>query len=206
MAEESALGYTLLLQKAGILTMEKAKASEKDILRAVARGNKEAYQKIVTQYKSTAYYVALGFVKNVQDALDISQDAFIRAFRKIKKFDQNKAFYPWFYIILKNLCLDYLRKKRRMSEIPIEKIHVFEDESRNLEIREDLWRGIEMLPVGQREVILLKYFHQYSYQEIAEIIQKPLGTVMSSLYYAKKKLREILTPYLEGKTSDETEK
>jgi len=200
------LGHILVIQKTEVLNMDKEKASEKDILTAVARGNKQAYQKIVTRYKSTAYYVALGFVKNVQDALDISQDAFIRAFRKIKKFDQSKAFYPWFYTILKNLCLDHLRKQRRMSEIPIERIHVFEDESRNLEIRDVLWKGIERLPLVQREVILLKYFHQYSYQEIAEIIQKPMGTVMSSLYYAKIKLRKILTPYLRRDTSEETEK
>lgn len=197
---------TLVIQKAEVLNMEKGKTSEKDILRAAAGGNKQAYQKIVTRYKSTAFYVALGFVKNVQDALDISQDAFIRAFRKIKKFDQSKAFYPWFYIILKNLCLDHLRKQRRMREIPIEKINVFEDESRNLEIRDALWKGIEMLPLVQREVIILKYFHQYSYQEIAEIIQKPIGTVMSSLYYAKKKLRKILTPYLKWSSSVEMEK
>jgi RNA polymerase sigma-70 factor (ECF subfamily) len=206
MATESALENILVIRKAEGLTMGKEMASEKDILRAVARGNKQAYQKIVTRYKSMAYYVALSFVRNVQDALDISQDAFIRAFRKIKKFDQSRAFYPWFYIILKNLCLDHLRKQRRMSEIPIEKIKMFEDESRNLEVREALWKGIEMLPLVQREVIILKYFHQYSYQEIAEIIQKPMGTVMSSLYYAKKKLREILTPYLGRDSRNEMEK
>lgn len=196
----------LVIQNAEVLNMGKEKTSEKDILKAVAGGNKQAYQEIVTRYKSTAYYVALGFVKNVQDALDISQDAFIRAFRRIKKFDQSRAFYPWFYIILKNLCLDHLRKQRRMSEIPIERVQVFEDEGRNLEIRDALWKGIEKLPLLQREAIVLKYFHQYSYQEIAEIIQKPIGTVMSSLYYAKRKLREILTPYLRRDTSDETEK
>ena len=196
----------LVIQNAEVLNMGKEKTSEKDILKAVAGGNKQAYQEIVTRYKSTAYYVALGFVKNVQDALDISQDAFIRAFRRIKKFDQSRAFYPWFYIILKNLCLDHLRKQRRMSEIPIERVHVFEDEGRNLEIRDALWKGIEKLPLLQREAIVLRYFHQYSYQEIAEIIQKPIGTVMSSLYYAKRKLRKILTPYLRRDTSDETEK
>jgi len=200
------LGHILVIQRTEVLNMDKEKASEKDILTEVARGNKQAYQEIVTRYKRTAYYVALGFVKNAQDALDISQDAFIRAFRKIKKFDQSKAFYPWFYTILKNLCLDHLEKQRRMSEIPIESVHVFVDEGRNLEIRDALWKGIERLPLVQREAIILKYFHQYSYQEIAEILQKPIGTVMSSLYYAKRKLKEILSPYLRRNTSDETER
>lgn len=200
------MGPILVIQKAEVLNMGKEKIHEKDILKAAAGGNKQAYQEIVTRYKSTAYYVALGFVKNTQDALDISQDAFIRAFRRIKKFDQSKAFYPWFYIILKNLCLDHLRKRRKMSETPIERIPVFEDEGRNLEIRDALWKGIEGLPLVQREAIILKYFHQYSYQEIAEIIQKPIGTVMSSLYYAKRKLKEILSPYLGMNTGDETEK
>jgi RNA polymerase sigma-70 factor (ECF subfamily) len=197
MAEKSTAEPILVVPKPELLDMKKKEVSEKDALRAVVKGDKEAYKVIVTKYKRAAYYAALGFVKNNQDALDISQEAFIRAFYKIKKYDQSKAFYPWFYKLLKNICLDYLRQKRIRSDIPIENISVFEDTNKNLELRDELWRGIEKLPFAQREVIILRYFHQYSYKEMAQVIQKPVGTVMSSLYYAKKKLKKSLSPILE---------
>ncbi|HZX11067.1 MAG TPA: RNA polymerase sigma factor [Acidobacteriota bacterium] len=135
-----------------------------------------------------------------------ARKAFIRAFYKIKKYDMNKAFYPWFYKLLKNLCMDYLRRRHIKSDIPIEKMSVFEDTNKNLELTNELWKGIEKLPFAQREVIILKYFHQYSYKEIAQVLQKPEGTIMSSLYYAKKKLNEILSPYLGIESSDYPEK
>lgn len=186
--------------------MKDEKISENALLKFAAEGNKEAYQEVVTKYKSMAYYVALGFVKNAQDALDISQEAFIRAFYQIKKFDVSKAFYPWFYKILKNICLDHLKRRNFPNEIPIERIAFFEDETKNLELRDCLWKEMERLPLVQREVIILRYFRQCSYKEIAEMIQIPVGTVMSSLYYAKKKLRKMLVPYLTDKKGTEPEK
>jgi len=206
MAEKSAAEHTLVIPKPHLLKMKKQEISEKDAIKAVAKGDKEAYQVIVTKYKRPSYYVALGLVKNSQDALDISQEAFIRAFYRIKKFDQSKDFYPWFYKLLKNLCLDHLRRRKVMNEIPIENMSIFEDTDQNLELRNVLWKGIEQLSFAQKEVIILKYFHQYSYKEIAQVIQKPLGTVMSSLYYAKKKLKEIISPYLGESSRDYTEK
>lgn len=83
--------------------------SEKDALRLVKRGHRDAYGVIVKTYMKTAYYIVLGFVHNHQDALDLSQEAFIRAFRNIKSFDLKKPFFPWFYQIIRNLCLDHLR-------------------------------------------------------------------------------------------------
>jgi len=202
MAEKSALEPILFILKPELLNMKKKDLSEKEALKAVASGNKDAYHFIVKKYKRAAYYVALGFVKNYQDALDISQEAFIRAFYKIKKYDMSRAFYPWFYKVLKNLCLDHLRKRRIQSDIPIEKVSIFEDTNKNLELRDELWEGIEKLPFAQREVIILRYFHQYTYKEIAEVLQKPVGTIMSSLYYAKKALKKSLSPYLGIKSSD----
>lgn len=197
--------YSLVIPETKVFKMKKQVPSEKALLKSVAKGDKEAYHEIVARYKSTAYYVALGFVRNSQDALDISQEAFIRAFFKIKKFDLNRAFYPWFYKLLKNLCLDYLRKQKATQEIPIEKVLFFEEESKNQELKDRIWNGIEKLPLIQREVVILRYFRQYSYKEIAELIQRPEGTVMSSLYYAKKKLKETLTPYLRSSNTNEPE-
>lgn len=170
--------------------------SEKEIIELVKKGEKEAYQVIVTRYMKTAYYIVLGFVHNHQDALDISQEAFIKTFRKIKSFDNQRPFFPWFYKLMKNLCLDHIKRCKRLKEIPLENVRILEEEKEDRELKEVLWRGIETLPFEQREIIILRYFRQYSYQEIAEIMGKPIGTVMSSLYYAKKKLKEVVGRYL----------
>jgi RNA polymerase sigma-70 factor (ECF subfamily) len=143
-----------------------------------------------------AYYIALGYVHNHQDALDISQESFIKAFRKIKSFSTEKPFFPWFYKLMKNLCLDHLRRRCRVKEIPLEGIPVLEKEKEDREMKEVLWRGIEKLPFEQREIVILRYFQQLSYSEIAEMTEKPVGTVMSSLYYAKKRLKKTIGKYL----------
>ena len=170
--------------------------SEAEAIERVKKGDKEAYQVIVESYKEKAYYIALSFVHNSQDALDISQEAFIKAFRKIKKFDNRRPFFPWFYKLLKNLCLDFLKRSRKMEEVPLNGVQILKTEKEDREMKKILWEGIGCLPIDQREIILLRYFQQLSYQEIADIIEKPIGTVMSSLYYAKKHLKKILEKYL----------
>jgi RNA polymerase sigma-70 factor (ECF subfamily) len=195
MAEETVLGGRLIAERA-INMNSRSVLSEREILRLVQKGDKEAYQMIVLRYMRPAYSIALGFLHNQQDALDVSQDAFIRAFRKLKLYDTEKPFFPWFYRLLKNLCLDHIKKVKRRNEVPLEEVAFFSDRARNKELREDLWYGIEKLPLEQREVILLRYFRQMSYKEIAELLDKPIGTVMSSLYYAKKRLRAVLEKHL----------
>lgn len=110
--------------------------------------------------------------------------------------ETEKAFFPWFYKLMKNLCLDYLRKKKKRSEVPLEGTEASQDERQNAEIREALGKAIAKLPFEQREVIILRYFQQLSYRELSEMTGKPIGSVMSSLYYAKRKLKEIVAKYL----------
>ena len=195
MAKQTGICVDQVLPGVRMKPMTEIKLSEKEILIRVRQGDRQAYQGIVKSYMQTAYYIALGFVHNQQDALDISQDAFVRAFRKIKQFDPEKRFFPWFYRLLKNLCLDHIKKRKRMAEVPLDDIRLFKEDKNNQELKEIAWKGIEALPFEQREVIILRYFRQYSYEEIAEVTGKPIGTVMSSLFYAKKKMREILKKY-----------
>ncbi len=195
MAQETSLCASRVLPGTGVTSLPEEIPTERQLLERVRSGDREAYQGIVLRYMQAAYYIALGFVHNQQDALDISQDAFVRAFRKIRQYDPQKRFFPWFYRLLKNLCLDHIKKHRRRREIPLEDVQVFKEEKDNRELKEVLWKGIEELPFDQREVIILRYFRQCSYQEIAEVTGKPLGTVMSSLFYAKKKLKESIKKY-----------
>ncbi len=196
MPEEVVLQKEQILSAEAIQVEVKRTLSEGEVLEAVKKGDKDAYGLIVKRYMHSAYYIALGFVHNQQDALDVSQEAFIKAFRKIKLFDTRLPFFPWFYRLMRNLCIDHLKRKRRMSEIPLEDAQVLDDERDDREMKEALWKGIEELPFDQREIIILRYFRQMSYEEIAELIGRPVGTVMSSLHYAKKKLKGILGKYL----------
>lgn len=196
MSEELAQRRGFILESTGLGMKEDREPSEAEIIERVQSGDKEAYHIIVTRYMQRAYYIALGFVHNPQDALDISQEAFIKAFRKIKKFDSKRPFFPWFYQLMKNLCLDYLKGKQRREEVPLDGVRILKTEKDDREMKEVLWKGIEDLPLEQKEVIILRYFQQYSYQEMADILEKPIGTVMSSLYNAKLRLKKIIRKYL----------
>ena len=196
MSKEAALHREYCFRKDRVVMANEKTLSEKEVILLVKRGDKGAYQLIVESYMQRAYYIALGFVRNAQDAMDISQESFIKAFRRIRSFDSERPFFPWFYKLLKNLCLDHLKRKSRIQEVPLEEDRVFKDEHEDREMKEVLWKGIERLPVEQREVIILRYFQQLSYQEIAGITGKPIGTVMSSLYYAKRRLKEIIRKFL----------
>ena len=196
MSEETALHREFYLRKDRVVMVKEKDLSESEAIKLVQKGDKEAYQVIVERYMKRAYYIVLGFVRNSQDALDLSQESFIKAFRKIKRFDPERPFFPWFYKLLKNICLDHIKRKSRAQEIPLDEIRVFKEEREDKEMKEILWKGIESLPFEQREVIILRYFQQLSYQEIAEITAKPVGTVMSSLYYAKKRLKEKIKKFM----------
>jgi RNA polymerase sigma-70 factor (ECF subfamily) len=196
MSKETALQGEFYIPKDRIEMTENRTLSESEVIRQVKKGNREAYQVIVERYMQRAYYIALGFVRNSQDAMDISQESFIKAFRKIKRFDPEKSFFPWFYKLLKNLCLDHIKRRSRVQEIPLDEARILNEEREDREMKEILWRGIEGLPFEQKEVIILRYFQQFSYQEIAEITAKPVGTVMSSLFYAKKRLKEAVKKFL----------
>lgn len=169
------------------------------------KGDSEAFGLIVQKYMKPAYYVALGYVGRPEDALDLSQDAFVNAFRHIKRFDTSKKFFPWFYSILKNLCTNHLNRIRRRKEDSIDEMADEEGqiripvETRNPEkdtVRKDLeikvGQALQHLKPKDREIIILQHFQDYSYQEIADLLGIPIGTVMSRLYNARQALRHEL--------------
>lgn len=196
MSEEAILEKGFVFEGAKVRMKKDEALFETEVIEKVKRGDREAYQEIVVRYMKRAYYIALGFVHNSEDALDLSQEAFIRAFRKLKRFNIEKPFFPWFYQLLKNLCIDHIKRSRGRTEIPLNGVQILSRDKDDREMKEILWKGIDSLPLEQKEVILLRYFQQFSYREIADIMKKPVGTVMSSLYYAKRCLRDIIWKYL----------
>jgi RNA polymerase sigma-70 factor (ECF subfamily) len=196
MAKELALPVDIAALEFVMAREDVESLSEKEILERVRLGDKEAYRHIVTRYMTRAYSIALGYVHNHQDALDLSQDCFVKIFRKLKRYDPRRPFFPWMYEVLKNLCLDHLRRRKRRPEVPLEGLRIAGPNGEDRDLKAVVWRGIDSLSPDHKEIILLRYFQEYSYKEIAELTGKPVGTVMSSLFYAKAKLREIMKGYL----------
>jgi len=172
-------------------------------MRRCKGGSREAFEVFVNKYMKDAYFIALGLVGNREDALDLSQEAFVRAYRNIKQVKPGRGFFPWFYQILKNLCISHLRKRRyrRASSLDSEDCpevaatdDIFSPDvvvDRN-EVKSKVWEAIGKLDDKHREVIVLRHFRHMSYDQIAEALFCNKGTVTSRLYYARKRLKELL--------------
>ncbi len=160
-------------------------------------GDKNAFGKLVERHKKQAYLWALGLVGNKDDAYDISQEAFIRAYRHLDRFDLERPFLPWFYAIVSNLARSWLRRRviRDYRSVDIDDVSYLlasedtpEEEYTRKTLIAELRQALLRLPYKDREILALQHFRGMSYDEIAELLQIPRGTVMSRLYYARKKL------------------
>ncbi len=167
-------------------------------------GSPEAFEVIVRRYMKRAYFIALGLVGNRDDALDLSQEAFFRAYDNIDHLHSDRKFFPWFYQILKNLCFSHLRKRSRRQTTALDNIGdeevatdnntAFDPEAvaeRN-ELKTQVWKAIGKLGDKHREVIILRHFQNLSYEQMTGVLFCNKGTVMSRLYHARRKLRDLL--------------
>jgi RNA polymerase sigma-70 factor (ECF subfamily) len=167
-------------------------------------GDAEAFGSLVQRYMRRAYLQALGLVGSREDALDLSQEAFARAFRARHTLDPERPFYAWLYQILRNLCFNFLRDRRTRARALeaegqawlVERARAAAaDPARALErarARQRVTAAIEQLPAREREVLVLKEFEDLKYREIAELVGVPVGTVMSRLYAARQRLARAL--------------
>ena len=173
------------------------------------KGDREAFGKIVERHMKSAYYTALAIVRSPEDAMELSQDAFLRAFCAMNRFEKGASFYPWFHRILRNVCFTHLKKrKRRLDNVPIDReAGEWEFPSKEMnpseiiereELEQQVWLKLGQLGEADREILFLKEFKGLSYADIADALEIPLGTVMSRLYNARKRLREKMAEYLEG--------
>jgi RNA polymerase sigma-70 factor (ECF subfamily) len=156
-------------------------------------GDKEAFRHLVERYQAEAVGHAIAILGNREDAMDAVQEAFIDCFRTLDRVDLTRRFYPWFYVILRNRCykLGRGRKKREMSS-PDETEILAPTASIQPEDRMLLERAMLELPTEDRELITLRHLDGLSYQELAELLEVPQGTIMSRLHQARKKLRDKL--------------
>ena len=183
--------------------------SERALVAAAREGDREAFGELVTIYMRRAYYVALGLVGSHDDALDLSQEAFARAYRARESLDPDRPFYAWIYQIVRRLCFNHIRDRRtRVRRLEMATPFLAEQAgaraaatdpgraAERAELRARLEVAIEALPEREREVLVLREFEELRYREIAELLVIPIGTVMSRLYSARRSLAEKLEDVL----------
>ena len=169
--------------------------TEVEILRSVAAGNHSAYGEIFTRHRERAFALAFQYLRNTEDAKDIVQDAFIKAFQNLGKFQFEKKFGPWLLTIVRNLSIDLIRRRKKVSADGLPDVVPDTGCRTSAErrvLRGEIWSALAQLSQTQREIIFLKDYQGHTYLEIAEILGVPLGTVMSRLHHARKNLIKAL--------------
>ena len=164
-----------------------------------AAGEREAFDVIVERHRRTVYQVCYRFVSNHEDASDLSQEAFVRAWRGLKTFKGQSALSTWLYRIAVNVCLNRVSVKTLPSE-PIESTDHFEDTriegAQSVLLREEraaaVRKAIAALPKKQRATLILRTYHELSHQQIAEILGSSVGATKANFFHALANLKKIL--------------
>ncbi len=177
-----------------------------EIVLKVQKGNRDAFTELVERYQRRIYHFSYQFFRNEDLAAELTQETFLRVFRFIKRYDPKKKFSTWIYSIARNICIDELRKMKRGKVVSLETLppgtvtgdtealHLKDPSyiSMRLEDRVLLEESIALLPEKYRAAIILCYFQDLSYQEIADILGLSLNLVKVRIFRAKKKLLEII--------------
>lgn len=189
-----------------------------DLVQRVQAGDSTAFRALYDKYHRRAFAVAMGVVKNQDDALDAVQEAFVKVHKNIDKFQGSSSFYTWLYRIVMNVSIDHVRKttRRKSSDFDERMMHensevagdgallprVTNANPGRAALRRELGQAIEAalaeLPEHHRAVIVLREVEGMSYEDLAETLGVPKGTIMSRLFHARKKMQAALAPYLAG--------
>jgi len=178
------------------------KPQEDEIIRRVRSGDTDAFGSLVDEYQKNVYNLALRMTGSPEDAQDMSQEAFIKAYNSLSSFRGDSKFSVWVYRIVSNVCLDFLRsrgKNQPMSlnvelddgetELDIPDLRSLpEDELERALTRQAVRDGLEALPADQRQILLLREIEGFSYEEICRILDLEEGTVKSRIFRARKNL------------------
>ena len=197
-------------------TLAQVDVSELDLVKQCQAGNTEAFDQLVTRYRTRVFAMIYNMVHNEQDAWDLAQDSFVKAWKSIRRFRGRSSFYTWIYRIVMNVTIDWLRKKQvkgagtefndaiQLREIEpasrtVPKADPLPHERmERSEIRARIDNAIAQISPEHRAVIVMKEIEEMQYHEIAEALGCSIGTVMSRLFYARKKLQNLLRDVYEN--------
>jgi RNA polymerase sigma-70 factor, ECF subfamily len=186
-----------------------------ELIASFKAGDHSAFQELVLKYEQRVYNHCLRMVSDEVESYDLTQEVFLKVFRKIKNYEHTYSFYTWLYRITVNCCIDYLRRKRRHiqgvslsaggaddpsengreQDIP-DSTFMPDTTLLNRELDEVLRGAIAQLSEKLRSIIILKEVEGFSYEEIAEVLGCSRGTVKSRLFRARERLKELLAGYV----------
>jgi RNA polymerase sigma-70 factor, ECF subfamily len=187
-------------------TKSREHGDEAELIAKAREGDRDSFSVLVERYERRVVGVALAVVHNQDDALELAQETFVRAFENLKNFESRSSFSTWLYRIAANLSIDFWRREGRYNVLRGEDA---ENELRRLpsgqgdsyraasqtELGDRLKEALEQLTPEHRAVVLLREVEGLSYDEISDVLQCPRGTVMSRLHYARNRLRSILKDF-----------
>ena len=196
---------------------KKSKKTNQDIdlslVRRAKRGDYQAFNLIVMKYQSRIIGIAMKFVKDIHIAEDIAQEAFIKAYKSIDSFREQSAFYTWLYTITANTSKNFLASKKRRKEFSESEILTSDKNNSEIldipggdspeeilaanKLREVIFESLNNLPQDIRTVISLREFEGLSYEEIAEVLNCPIGTVRSRIFRGREIIQKRISPFLD---------
>ncbi len=187
------------------------------LVKRVRTGDQRAFRTLVERYQRKVYAVALGMLKDKELAMDVSQEAFVKVYKYLDHFKGDSSFYTWLYRITVNICIDQIRKRGGTQRDDVEfdegVAHDFAEAkigalgtqlgtnpqkaALRRELADKIQDALQELPEKHRAILLLREIDGLSYEQIAETLKIPKGTVMSRLFHARAKAQKILSEYLE---------
>jgi len=201
------------LNNVGFLSVEtmtakdNSSADDQTLVRAAQRGDMAAFEELVARHRDKIYARAYSMMRNEEEAVDLSQEAWVKGWQRLRQFQGESSFGTWMTRIVINLCLDQLRKQKRQRT---ESIEAMDEESGGVErqmpvvtsnptagleraeLRQRIDQALGLLSYEHRTVLVLHEFEEMEYKEIARTMGCSIGTVMSRLFYARRKLAALL--------------
>ncbi|GIW71694.1 MAG: hypothetical protein KatS3mg102_1236 [Planctomycetota bacterium] len=171
--------------------------AENELIAQAKRGNEAAFRALVERYRKRVYWVAYHMVGDEQDAVDIAQEAFVRVYRSLKRFDPRYRFYTWLYRIVSNLAVDYLRKRGARRNVSFDELGEMDGGSlpvharlEQRELAERVRRVLDRLPPAYRQVMVLRELEGFTAKEVADMVDSTHATVRWRLHRARALFRE----------------
>jgi RNA polymerase sigma-70 factor (ECF subfamily) len=183
--------------RASITIRSAEEVADLELVRRTKAGETEAFGQLVAKYRNKIFTFVYGMVRNEHDAWDLAQEAFLTVWRSSDQFEGRSSFYTWLHTVTKNVTFSFLRRKGHRQEVELNEtipsaLPGPDADYQRSEIRERVNAAIANLSPEQRTVLVLKELEGLEYHEIAELLNLPIGTVMSRLFYARRNLRSLL--------------
>jgi RNA polymerase sigma-70 factor, ECF subfamily len=187
------------------------------LVKRVRSGDQRAFKLLVERYQRKVFAVALGMLKDKEEARDVSQEAFVKVYKYLEHFKGDSSFYTWLYRITVNICIDVIRRRGsgRGEHVEFDETEAFDSPDAQIgalgsrlgtnpqksalrrELAQKIQEALEQVPEKHRAILLLREVEGLSYEDLARTLEIPKGTVMSRLFHARTKVQKILSEYLE---------